>query len=439
MGASISSRRAIAITAIVCLTPVVSHAIGRSLYGLLLTSIRDEFGLTNAQAGYPSSGIFMMYVIGVLAVVFLSPRVEPITIMRTAIIISVVGLIITSTAQGLATVTLGVALAGGAGAGIWMTAPVLATEYVSERRRGLVIGVLTSMVGVANIGFGLGTSTWRRAANDDHLWRPIFWLALGFAAALAIGLFTVARFSPTAGITARGIDFSIIKGIPRWREVTLAYAMFGGMSAGFLTFIVAALEEHGGVAESTSPLIFSLMGISGMLAAPLAGAISDRIGRIPVLRLALVVLFIADMCVVAGGQLGTITGALLYSAGASTFPTLVAAYVRDSLDSRAFSQALAIMTILFSLMAAVMPTVVGALADISFRWSYLTLSVLPVIAFACLATAGPQRTYSSHVSSGDSERPVGQSSGNGSPRVGRTHRTLDECSAVIANPLAPPP
>ena len=164
------------------MTPVISHSIGRSLYGLLLTGIRDEFGLTNAQAGYPSSGIFVLYVAGVLGVVFLSPRLEPITIMRAAVVTSVVGLIITSTAQGLLSLTIGVALVGGAGAGIWMTAPVLATEYVSPARRGLVIGALTSTIGISNIAFGIGTSAWRRAADDERLWRPIWWLALGFAA-----------------------------------------------------------------------------------------------------------------------------------------------------------------------------------------------------------------------------------------------------------------
>jgi MFS family permease len=383
----VSTKRAVAITALICVTPVISHSIGRSLYGLLLTAIRDEFGLSNAQAGYPSSGIFLVYVLGVLAVVFVSPRVEPITIMRVAVAVSVVGLVITSTAQGLASLTLGVALVGGAGAGIWMTAPVLATEYVSAHRRGLVIGALTSTMGVSNIAFGLGTSAWRRTADDGQLWRPIWWLALGFAVLILVGLITIARFPPTAGIAARGVDFSIIKRIPRWREVTVAYAMFGGMSAGFLTFIVAALEEHGGVAESTSPLIFSMMGIASMISAPTAGALSDRVGRLTVLRLALVVLFVADLCVVAGGQVGTISGALLYSAGAATFPTLIAAYVRDSLDNRAFSQALAIMTILFSVMAAIMPAVVGALADVSFRWSYLALSGLPIIAFVSLSAA----------------------------------------------------
>lgn len=375
----------VGITVLICLTTVISHAIGRSLYGLLLTAIRDEFGLTNAQAGYPSSGIFVLYVVGVLTVVFVSPRAEPITIMRAAVALCLVGLVITSLAQGLVSITIGVALVGGAGAGIWMTAPVLATEYVSERRRGLVIGALASSIGIANIAFGLGTSAWRRATDNDGLWRPIWWVSVGFTAVVLVGLVGLARFAKTDGITTRGVDFSILKRIDRWREVTVAYAMFGGMSAGFLTFIVAALEEHGGVSESTSPLIFSLMGIGGMVSAPLAGALSDRIGRIAVLKLVLVVLFVANVLVVAGGAAGTISGALLYSTGAAAFPALIAAYLRDSLDSRSFSQALAIMTILFSVMAAVMPAVVGALADISFRWSYMALGVLPAIALAFLA------------------------------------------------------
>jgi len=372
------------ITALICLTPVISHSIGRSLYGLLLTGIRDDFGLTNAQAGYPGSAIFVLYVVGVVIVVFVSPRLEPVTIMRAAVVVSVIGLAIATTAQGLASLTLGVALVGGAGAGIWMTAPVLATEYISERRRGMVIGALTSTIGISNIAFGFATSGWRRAAADDRLWRPIYGLALGFAALVLIALITIARFAPTDRITARGVDFSIIRQIPRWREITIAYAMFGGMSAGFATFIVAALEEHGGVAESTSPLIFSLMGIAGMISAPLAGALSDRIGRLAVLRYTLILLFIANMLVVIGGRPSTIAGALLYSAGASTVPTVIAVYVRDSLDSRSFSQALAIMTILFSIMAAAMPAVVGALADVSFAWSYLALAALPVIALAFL-------------------------------------------------------
>jgi len=386
----LTARRAALITAFVCLTPIVSHSIGRSVYGLLLKEIKTDLGLTNARAGWPSSGIFILYVVGVLVIVVVSPRIEPVTIMRTALGISVGGLLITATAQNFAMLTIGVALVGGAGAGIWMTAPVLATEYVSERRRGLVIGALTSTMGLANILFGLGTTAWRRVADDDQLWRPVWWVAFAFTTCLLVALVAVARFSPTDRISARGIDFSIIRRIPRWREVTVAYALFGGMSAGFGTFIVVALREHGGVSKSGATLVFSAMGVAGMLASPLGGALSDRVGRLTVLRFDLLLLLVANVAVAVGGPVATVAGAILYAAGASTFPALIAAYVRDSLDSRSFSQALAIMTIAFSVMAAIMTALVGVLGDVSFAWSFGLLAVLPAVGFLVLALTQPK-------------------------------------------------
>ncbi|MGZ0176365.1 MAG: hypothetical protein ACKVIQ_05780 [Acidimicrobiales bacterium] len=89
--------------------------------------------------------------------------------MRSAATVCVVGLAITATAQGLPSLTLGVAVVGGSGAGIWMTAPVPVTEYVCERRRGLAIGALTSTIGVSNIASGFATSRWRSAEDDDRL------------------------------------------------------------------------------------------------------------------------------------------------------------------------------------------------------------------------------------------------------------------------------
>jgi len=381
------TRRALITTAIVCVTTVISHSIGRSVYGLLLSAIKDDFGLTNAQAGRPSSGIFVLYVIGVLVVVVASPRFEPIAIMRTAVAFSVAGLIITATASGLGMLTVGVSLVGGAGAGIWMTAPVLATEYVSERRRGVIIGALTSSIGLANIAFGIGTSAWRRASNDDQLWRPIWWVALAFAAIVLVALTTVARFAKTDRVGSGALDLGIIRRIPHWQQVTIAYALFGGMSAGFGTFIVKAIEEHGGLNSETSPLIFSAMGIAGMLAAPAAGAWSDSVGRIFVMRCTLVLLAAANFAVAAGGPTLVVGGAILYSAGASAFPTLIATYVRDSLDNRSFSQALSIMTILFSIMAAILPTLMGVIADAtsSFGWPYLLTALMPTAALMALA------------------------------------------------------
>lgn len=369
------------------MTTIVSHSIGRSVYSLLLPAITDEFSLSNSQAGWPSSGTFVLYVVGVLTVVVVSPRVEPITIMRASLALSAVGLVIAATAPGIALLTAGVSLAGGAGAGIWMTAPVLATEYVSEHRRGVVIGALTSTIGLANIMFGIGTSTWRRTSGDEDLWRPIWWVALGVTTTLLVALVAIGRFAKTDRLGSRTLDLSIITRIRHWKQVTLAYALFGGMSAGFSTFIFKALQEHGGFDKSVSPVLFSLMGIVGMIAAPLAGALSDRIGRLKVMRGALLVLVIANLLGALGGG-AVLAGALIYSAGASSFPALIAAHVRDTLDSRSFSQALAIMTILFSVMAAILPTLVGVISDAtsSFGWPYLLVATLPATAFVLLTS-----------------------------------------------------
>lgn len=382
----VGAKRAVLITAVVCCTTIVSHSFGRSVYGLLLPAIEDDLGLTHAQAGIPSSGIFVMYVIGVLWVVFTSPWVEPVTIMRTALAISTAALAVAATADSLGALTIGVSLAGGAGAGIWMTAPVLATEYVSEARRGVVLGSLTAAMGVSNVALGFGTSAWRRAADDEQLWRPIWWLAFIVATLLLAGMVFIARFAKTDRIkTSGGPNLAVLRSLPYWRRMTFAYACFGGLSAGFSAFIVAAIEEHGEMSRSTATQIFSAVGVASMIAAPAAGALSDRIGRVRVLRLALLLLIAANLLVALGGTSVAI-GAITYGAAASTFPALVAAYVRDSLGSRAFSQALALMTILFSLLSALLPTVVGTVADATgaFTWPYLMLALLPVTALGLL-------------------------------------------------------
>lgn len=383
----VGAKRAVLITAVVCCTTIVSHSFGRSTYGLLLPAIEDDFGITHAQAGIPSSGIYVMYVIGVLWVVFTSPWVEPVTIMRASLAVSVGALMLAATADSLGPLTVGVSLAGGAGAGIWMTAPVLATEYVSEARRGVVLGALTASMGVSNVALGFGTAAWRRSANDDLLWRPIWWLAVAVAAVLLSGMVLFARFAKTDRLaTKRAVDLSILRSLPSWRQMTLAYACFGALSAGFGAFIVAAIEEHGGMDRSTATQIFSAVGVASMITAPGAGALSDRVGRVLVLRAALILLIAANLLVALGGW-PVAVGAVMYGAAASSFPALVAAYVRDSLGSRAFSQALALMTILFSLMSALLPAVIGIIADATgaFTYPYLLLAVLPGVSLLLLA------------------------------------------------------
>ena len=370
------------VTGLVCCTTMVSHSFGRSTFGLLLPAIEDDLGLSHAQAGLPSTGIYLAYVVGVVLVAVASPRVEPITIMRVGLGTAAIGLLLASSAQDLATLTIGVAVAGGAGAGIWLTAPVLATAHVSPRHRGVVIGLLSSTIGVSNIFLGFGVTGLRQAFDDDLLWRPIFTiegiLTLGLLAALVV----FARFDRTKKVDG-GFSFVLLRKVPAWGRITLAYACFGAMSAGFGSFMLVALEEQGNMSRSATTVVFSIMGVAGVVGAPLAGGLSDRLGRQRLMLVSLGVLITANLCVAFGASLVVAGGAVLFGAAAGSFPALVATYVRDHVTDRTFSRVMATMTILFSLLAAATPAFIGALADMTgdFRLPYLVLAALATTAF----------------------------------------------------------
>ena len=63
-------------------------------------------------------------------------------------------------------------------------------------------------------------------------------------------------------------------------------------------------------------------------------------------------------------------------AQAGSFPSVLAAYVRDHVDDRAFSRAFATMMLFFSVTAIIGPVIIGALADAtgSFQVPYLVLA-----------------------------------------------------------------
>jgi len=389
------SNRVLAVTGLICATTIVSHSFGRSTYGLLLPAIEDDLGLTHAQAGIPSTAIYIAYVFGVLAVSAAAPRVEPITIMRTGLAVAALGLAMASFAQGLLPLALGIGIAGGAGAGIWLTAPVLATTHVAPHRRGMVIGLLSSSIGLSNIVLGIGTTGLRGLTDNDLLWRPILRIEAILTLALLAALVLFARFQPTAKV-AGGFSFSLLQRIPYLGRITLAYACFGAMSAGFGSFMLVALEEQGQMERSTTTVVFSLMGISGVLGAPFAGWISDQVGRRLVMIGSMAMLTTACLLVALGTGWPVAAGAVLFGAAAESFPALVATYVRDHVNDRSFSAVMATMTILFSLLAALTPASIGAPADATggFRIPYLVLAGFAATSLALVRTLPNERVPS---------------------------------------------
>jgi MFS family permease len=370
-------------SAMVALTPIVSHAFGRSTYGLLLPAMEDTLGLNHSQTGLGGTVIYVAYLLGVIVVAALSRRCEPITIMRGGVAIGAAGLLWMATVNSLPALMVGLFLTGGAGAGIWITGPAILTGTVRPERRGLVIGLLTASVGLGTFVIGMGTNAARTAAGDELLWRPIWVVEAMVTLSILFGLVVLARppsTSRTAGLRDGGAGFNLdrLRTVPHWQRVTAAYALFAAVGAGFSPFVVRALQSDAGLSKHGAATAFSAMSLLAIPGAPVMGLVSDRWGRKRVMVFVLAVAAVGTTVVAVTTGPMAVAGLFLFGSVWSSYPTLVATYVRDHTEARGFGEAFSTMTIFYGAAALCAPFLTGWLADITghFRTPYLGLSAL---------------------------------------------------------------
>lgn len=372
---------------VVPLTTMVSHTFARSTYPLLLPAMKDDVLGSNTVAGFAGTVIFMAYLVGVIVVTASAGRQEPMTLMKGGLALSITGLIVLGVAPNTAAVFIGLFLANAGAAGIWITAPGLATAEVPPERRGLVIGFLTASIGLGTSGLAIGTALARSASNDDDLWRPVYLVEAVLAVAILVAVSIFVRSRSTAA-TGAGISLGSLRRLDHWRRITAAYVLFGAIGAGYLSFLAEALETDGGLTRSEVANLYLGMGLVSVVAAPLVGWLSDRFGRL-VAKIGVMAGLAVGSASIAIGTTWLVVVAVLALGGMwSSYPSLTATYVRDHLDARAFGSAYGTMTIFYGMMAMVAPAVVGILADRfdGFTIAYFAVSALAVVGVGVLLT-----------------------------------------------------
>ena len=372
---------------VIPLTTVVSHTFGRSTYPLLLPAIKDEVLGSNTVAGFGGTVIYLAYLAGVVAVTALAGRLEPMTLMRVGLAASIVGLGLLGVATTTGMVFAGLFLSSAGGAGIWITAPGLATEEVPAERRGLVIGFLTASVGLGTSLLALGTGVARSATGDPDLWRPIYLVEAVVAGVILAAVVGLVRSRSTAA-TASGISLVALRRLDHWRRITAAYVIFGAIAAGYLSFLAEVLEADAGLSRSTVANLYLGMGLVSVVVAPLLGWLSDRLGRVAA-KIGVMAGLAVGSAAVALGTPWLVGAAVLALGGLwSSYPTLTATYVRDHLDAREFGSAFGTMTIFYGGSAVAAPAAVGILADRfdTFTVPYLAVAGLSAVGVAILVT-----------------------------------------------------
>ncbi|HEU5083164.1 MAG TPA: MFS transporter [Acidimicrobiales bacterium] len=351
---------------LVALGATVAQAFGRFTYSVLLPAVRDDLGISNTVAGLLGTANVGAYLLGTLLIIRATATVRLLTIMRVGLALSLSGLVIAGMAPNGPVLAVGLVVMGLGGACIWIPSPAIAAAGVPEERRGLAVGMIGAGIGVG-IVFAGRLAEVLRGRWGAEAWQDLYRIeaVIGVAVALAI----VALLRPTAGrdpVPARASSgLAVLRTMPGWVPLTLAYAAFGFSYLLAITYLTARLEDDAGYSEGRAAAMFALVGLATVVGGVVLGAIADRVGP----RLALV----GGFATFAAGAAAVLTGReVVVAAGAVAIgtmfgglPSVIATYIVQASDHVSYGPRYAVATLAFGIAQVTSPQVGGLLADVT--------------------------------------------------------------------------
>ncbi|MCF8106099.1 MAG: MFS transporter [Desulfohalobiaceae bacterium] len=251
----------------------------------LLPMIRNEFGLNYTQAGLAVSAFTLAYGLGQLPAGWLSDRIGPRVLLTIGLSgVALAGFLV-GISKGHLMLTIFLALMGFLGGGYHPAAPPLILSVVEKEKRGQALGL--HMTGgsasyfIAPIIAAAIASVWG--------WRGAF---LGLAVPTALFGFV---FSVLLGRRGAKNPLENLKKPPgiegKAPDGQIAHLVFflimsvflGAVFISVVSFIPLFLVDEHRINEETAGALIGLIYSAGLWVGPLAGYLSDRLGRVPMI------------------------------------------------------------------------------------------------------------------------------------------------------------
>ena len=284
--------------------------------------IADGFGISGTAAVECVTAAQLGYAAGIVLLVPLGDRVDRRRIMLWQGALLVVALLAAAAAPNLALLAVASVFIGVACTVAQQAVP-FAAELAQEQERGRVVGQVMSGL-LAGI---LLARTVSGVVGEQLGWRAMFVLGAALALALLAWLWRALPSSRPSGRGSYGaLLLSLLELTGRHRSLRRAAMVQGLLFGGFSAFwAVLALRLQGppyGLGAEAAGL-FGVVGLAGVLVAPLAGRLSDGRGPWPV-ALAGILLVLPGWAVLAfmPGLVGIGIGVVLLDAGVQA--TLIA-------------------------------------------------------------------------------------------------------------------
>lgn len=250
----------------------------------LLPGIRSQFSKTSAELGLLFTGYSLAAGLSVLFWGPLSDLFGCRNGLLTGLLIFGAGASVSSVSPDFAILLLGRVITGMGASMLSLNAISYAAGFFPYRSRGWAMGSIVSSYFAALI-LGVPAGSW---AGDRLGWHAVF----GLAAVLSLALIVpVSAFLAPLDRAARrpggwALLFSararayrqFLRGKETAGALCASFFASGG-AMGFLAFLGVWLHDAFGISGREIGLVFLASGSAALLASPIAGALSDRIGK----------------------------------------------------------------------------------------------------------------------------------------------------------------
>ena len=241
----------------------------------ILAEIAQSFNATAAEVGWIPTLTQMGYASGLLLFVPLGDRLERRSLIVTMLTITALTLFIAALSPTFSILILASYGIGAATISAQILLP-FATDLVPERDRGKIVGNLMSALFVG-ILLARPLGGW---LGEEFGWRSIYWIAGGVMLFLAISSNRLLpKNKPKSKLSYRQLLRSLwklVKSYPALRSASLIQAMLFGAFSVFWSTLAFLLTRPPYNYGSNTIGLFGLVGIAGIIAAPLLGQIADK-------------------------------------------------------------------------------------------------------------------------------------------------------------------
>ncbi|MGH7276211.1 MAG: MFS transporter [Candidatus Rokuibacteriota bacterium] len=249
----------------------------RMAYAPLIPTFVADLGLSYAAAGTIQTAYFWTYAVVQVPIGIVADRWGSRRVMMASMAVLVAGALAFAASRTYVESIGARMLVGLGGAAIWVPGMRLITEWFPRRERGRATGLLSAGGGVGGT-LGLVIVPWIASAFG---WRTAYGvLAAPAALVLVLIALGIRRGAVSAAGAPRGAgSLGRVLATPAlWPLNVSVFFSYGGYFS-FLTFMPAFLVRRMALSDTQAGLVTGLITAGTILSWPLAGALSDRMGR----------------------------------------------------------------------------------------------------------------------------------------------------------------